>query len=88
MLATPASAKEQLKTYGVQLNELSRKKYLRGVLNALQIEMVLLMSGCLFASRSAKPTYFNVTVVNLHFHTPSEHPLDGETPAVTCTLYM
>ena len=33
--------------------------------------------GCL-SSPGAVPKYVNVTIANLHFHTYSEHVIDGE----------
>ncbi len=35
--------------------------------------------GCL-SSPGAAPRFVNVTIANLHFHTPSEHTLDGARP--------
>jgi hypothetical protein len=42
--------------------------------------------GCLSSPPDAKPTYVNVTMKNLHFHTPSEHSVNGETLAPSCAV--
>ena len=37
--------------------------------------------GCL-RSPGATPKYVNVSIVNLHWHTPSEHTLNGRRPCI------